>query len=293
MPVRGSPQRRPAQGAQPAARAPSLQASTRRPAPARPPTAGRRPPARRRVGSRRGAATPGSRPPAGRGPGPDRAPRDCARGRPSATTRARRAPAPPRVRAGASRLPPPPPPLPWGMSAPRSMPARPSRPASGAAAGPLPAGAPTTLDPGPRRPPPRWPPGTVGSCAAPRSWLARRSVRRTRPGTAGCRGRRRRGSRRSPGRGRRRPQPGHHRPPEPAQQRDLRRVGVLVLIDHDQPERLAQLPPRSGVVGQHGRPQDQLGVVEAALELQGREVLLEEAAERGPHRARPPGGRSG
>ncbi len=69
-----------------------------------------------------------------------------------------------------------------------------------------------------------------------------------------------------------------------ADQLDLRRVGVLVLVDDDQPERLAQRPPSALVGRQADRPLDQGGVVDRPLPVQDVGELLGEAPDRAPRR---------
>ena len=84
----------------------------------------------------------------------------------------------------------------------------------------------------------------------------------------------------SPTTTRSRPSPGDR-----LQQPDLPGVGVLVLVDEDGGEPVAEVGPDvTGLREQH-RSMDQLGVVERALEVEHGEVLLHEGTRSGPLRA--------
>ncbi len=78
---------------------------------------------------------------------------------------------------------------------------------------------------------------------------------------------------------------GHHLRPaggQSPQQGHLRRVRVLVLVDHDEAQSVTDRSAAHRVVDQHRGPVDQLGVVQGALEPQRVQVLLEELAHRLP-----------
>ncbi len=69
---------------------------------------------------------------------------------------------------------------------------------------------------------------------------------------------------------------------ELAEQADLRRVGVLVLVDEHDLGRSPYLRADLGVGEQHARAVDQLGVVEDLLVLEDVQVLVEELPQRHP-----------
>ena len=77
---------------------------------------------------------------------------------------------------------------------------------------------------------------------------------------------------------------GRGRADEPLQQPQLRRVGVLQLVDEDERVRATQLRLHRWVVGEQRCAVDHLGVVAHALEVEHLEVLGKELTDRAPGR---------